>query len=366
MTPDALAPFTAALDRDNPGRLVASGRPAMGYLCTYTPLELIHAAGFLPVRIMGQGGPIIAADALVPEFLCPWLRRALDRALRGEYDFLAGLIQGYTCDAACGLTGVWAESFPDRLVLSLPLPYNDSPAGRRFFKSALDHLVEELDRAGGNFSEQRLAASIDLYSGIRRLVLDLDAARRQGRSGLTAGQWWTVVTAFFVTPPEDYAAWLDGLVRTGSPGPEPDGTPVLVSGGPLETDDFLRSIEAAGGRVAADDLCSGVRGFDPPAGGGDSPLDRLVDRFLARRPCPARARAEDRLPVLLADLDSAGARAVIFVLQKFCTPHLADLPTLTTRLKDAGYPSLVLELEETGPGSGQLETRLQAFFEMLG
>jgi benzoyl-CoA reductase/2-hydroxyglutaryl-CoA dehydratase subunit BcrC/BadD/HgdB len=366
MTPDALAPFRATLDQGQTRRPAAAGRRAVGYLCTYTPIELIHAAGFLPVRIMGQGGPITAADALVPEFLCPWLRRALDRALRGDYDFLAGLIQGYSCDAACGVTGIWGETFPDKFVLSLPLPYNDGPAGRRFFKSSAQHLIEKLDKGGGNFTDEKLAASIDLYAQIRRLILDLDLARRQGRSGLTASQWWTVVTAFFVTPPEDYALWLADLAGTGSPGPQSDGTRVLVSGGPLETDEVLRSIEAAGGRVAADDLCSGVRGFDPPDGRGDSPLDRLVDRYSFRRPCPARARAEDRLPILLADLDSSGSRAVIFVIQKFCTPHLADLPTLTRGLRDAGYPSLVLELEETGPGRGQVGTRLQAFFEMLG
>jgi benzoyl-CoA reductase/2-hydroxyglutaryl-CoA dehydratase subunit BcrC/BadD/HgdB len=366
MTPDALAPFRAALDPEQSRHLAALGRPAVGYFCTYTPIELIHAAGFTPVRILGQGGPVQAADALVPGFLCPFLRRALDRALAGEYDFLAGLVQGYTCDAACGLTGVWAETFPDKFVESLPLPYNDDPAGRLFGKTALSHLAENLDRAGGSFSADKLAASLDLYAGIRRRILDLAAARQEGRSGLDFHQWWTMVTAFFVTPPQEYAAWLDGLVLTQAPGPDNDRTPVLVSGSLVETPEVFRLIEAAGGRIVADDLCFGTRGLDPPDGAGDDPLDRLVDRYLSRRPCPARSRAEDRLPTLLADIKQSGARGVIFVLQKFCTPHLADLPTLTRGLEEAGCSSLVLELEETGPSPAQLQTRLQAFFEMLG
>lgn len=53
------------------------------------------------------------------------------------------------------------------------------------------------------------------------------------------------------------------------------------------------------------------------------------------------------------------------MLQKFCTPHLADLPILTDELKKAGLPALIFEMDETGSMEGQLRTRLESFFEMI-
>ena len=45
-----------------------NGEKILGYFCTYTPLELLHAAGFLPVRIMGEAQAVSDADNLAPQF----------------------------------------------------------------------------------------------------------------------------------------------------------------------------------------------------------------------------------------------------------------------------------------------------------
>jgi len=34
----------------------SKGKKIIGYFCTYTPIEIIHAAGFLHVRILGGTG----------------------------------------------------------------------------------------------------------------------------------------------------------------------------------------------------------------------------------------------------------------------------------------------------------------------
>ena len=43
--------------------LKQQGSQIIGYLCAYTPLEIIHAAGFIPFRIKGNvNEPISKAD----------------------------------------------------------------------------------------------------------------------------------------------------------------------------------------------------------------------------------------------------------------------------------------------------------------
>jgi len=56
---------------------------------------------------------------------------------------------------------------------------------------------------------------------------------------------------------------------------------------------------------------------------------------------------------------------VVFLYQKFCTPHLADYPTLAEELKVRGIPTTMIEIEEGGVDRGRMKTRLEAFFEML-
>jgi benzoyl-CoA reductase/2-hydroxyglutaryl-CoA dehydratase subunit BcrC/BadD/HgdB len=68
------------------------------------------------------------ADALAPSFTCPFMRLSLERMLAGRYDFLTGVVQAYTCDAACGMLEIWKEHAKGSLFASLPLPYNDNPA----------------------------------------------------------------------------------------------------------------------------------------------------------------------------------------------------------------------------------------------
>ncbi|MCD4727377.1 MAG: 2-hydroxyacyl-CoA dehydratase family protein [Pirellulales bacterium] len=371
MPPVSIQPFREAIKskKQKYELHAAHGNKILGYFCTYTPVELIHAAGFLPMRLMGESTVIAKADTLTPNFICPFLRRTLEDALNGEYDFLSGVVQGYTCDAACGLINIWEENIGGEVFHTLPLPYNDNPDARRFFRSVVLEFTEKLNRAGGRFSEGSLSESLALYGEIRRMVLDLYRLRYDGRLPLNAKDVFTVVNAGFVMPPETYRDELVKLmsaINTTDTAATGRGIPVLVSGSLVEDARVLDILEESGGKVVADDLCSGLRHFQPADGKGDGPLDRLADRYIRRAPCPARARAVDRAPYLADLIRKSDARGVVFLLQKFCTPHLADLPILNETLKIEGIPSIVLEMEETGIMEGQLRTRLESFFEMIG
>jgi bcr-type benzoyl-CoA reductase subunit C len=370
MSSTSLKPFVDAISRNNEllTGLASEGRKILGYFCTYSPIELIHAFGFIPVRVQGGTGPVTKADLLAPGFICPYMRQALGKALNGEYNFLSGIVQAYTCDVACGLTNIWQENIPGEIFHTIPLPYNDTSDSRHFFGAALDELKEKLEDLGGVFSDEALKDSLDLYGEIRRMVLELYRMRSMRRLPLSAGEFLLVVQTGFVTPPEDYQQMLKDLIGEVSKSETSDagGVPVLVSGSLIEEPRVLDLLEECGGKVVADDLCTGFRHFYPPAGAGQTATERLIDRYMNRFPCPARSRAEKRIPLILELINNSQARGVVFLFQKFCTPHLADHPILAEELKKEGIPSVAIEMEEAGIGEGRLRTRLEAFFEMLG
>ncbi len=348
--------------------LKQSGKKILGYFCTYTPVELVHAVGFLPIRIMGGKGTISASDSVSPAFVCPYIRRALEKGLRHEYDFLSGIIQGYTCDVSCGVTKIWEQSMSGEVFHTLPLPYNDNPDARAFFRAALQELIDKMQAMGGKFSEESLEESLELYRESREIALELYNLRYDRRMPLTASEFHSVVLAGFSVPPEEYHRMLSELlreIRNASCPDIGDSVPVLVSGSLIEEPAVLDLLENSGGKVVADDLCTGLRSFQPSSGQGSDPVERLIDRYMNRMPCPARSRAKDRAVLLARLIERSGAKGVVFLFQKFCTPHLADHPILLAELKKKHIPSTMMEMDEAGINEGQMRTRLEAFFEML-
>ena len=370
MSQNLIQPFEAAIAQFKnqilPKTLLL--HPAIGYFCTYTPIEVLHAAGFTPIRITGGAGSVEKAYAHMPDFICPFMKRTLEKALNGEYEFLSGVVQGYSCDAACGAINIWREVIGGDIYHTLPMPYNSNPDAKTFYKSALKELIEKLSAHGGTFSETRLDQSLYLYTQIRHILLGLYERRRKQDHVLNAKQLLVIMEAEAITPPETYLEMLKTLknnLQDASP-LKNQGIPVMISGSLVEDAGILDMIEDAGGRIVANDLCNGYRQLLPPAADGNSPLDRIVNRYLQRMPCPARARAEDRMGLMLDLMTKSGAQGLILILQKFCTPHLSDYPSLARVLRENGFPVLLLEMDESWQPGGQAQTRLESFFEMIG
>ncbi len=369
MSKELIRPFKDFIENRNEKlKDISSRKKIFGYFCTYTPVELICAAGFLPIRIFGGSTlRVERADSLTPNFICPYMRVAIERAIRGEYGYLSGVIQGYTCDVACGMVNIWEENIGGELYHTIPLPYNDNDEAKKFYRAVLSELSEKLEKVGGKVTDESLDASLRLYAEIRSLILGLYDLRYQGRLPVSASDLLSVIQAGFLMPPEDYLELLkvfyEGLGRSDAAAS--DGVRILVSGSLIEEPRIFEILEESGGIVAADDLCSGLRFLSPPDGSGKSPIGRLIDRYMNRFPCPSRTRAKNRVPLLMELLGRSGAKGVIFLLQKFCTPHLADYPILTEGLKKKGVPNILIEIEETGIPEGQLRTRIEGFIEML-
>jgi benzoyl-CoA reductase/2-hydroxyglutaryl-CoA dehydratase subunit BcrC/BadD/HgdB len=88
-----------------------TGKPALNLLCIQAPLELIHAAGFLPFKIFSGS---YAAGALVnrgmPALVCPLLRSIMGIVKTGGISMNRPWVLPTTCDGTV--------KFPEILGLS--------------------------------------------------------------------------------------------------------------------------------------------------------------------------------------------------------------------------------------------------------
>jgi bzd-type benzoyl-CoA reductase N subunit len=343
-------------------------RQAMGYICTYAPEEVIHAAGFTPVRI--RTGPELPtqAEAHLQSFTCTLCRSALHQALRGDLVFLSGLVFPHTCDTLQVLADIWRENLRDLYVATVVHPLHlGSPSAQSYLMAEFQRFRQGLARfSGQHISKDSLKASIRLYNETRRLLSQLD----NQRSRLTAHGFYAAIGASMVMPKEQFNPLAAELVELLSEkNSERQKSPCLLLIGPV-LDDWavLDIIDDLGACVVGDDLCTGSRYFDQPVAETEEegdPIEALAARYLKRRPCPTKhSPYYQRAKHLLELTEERKADGLVFTLQKFCEPHAFDYAIVKETLDAAGVPHLLLELEHT-PAVGQLRTRLEAFLEML-
>jgi benzoyl-CoA reductase subunit C len=341
------------------------GRQAMGSLCSYVPEEIIHAAGFVPVRLRGHAAPVRHADAHLQSFTCALCRSTLDQALSGELAFLAGTVFAHTCDSMQALADLWRmNSEASRLVDTVMQPANlGSPAARPYLIAELRRFRDRLAAfAGRPIDDEELRASIALYDETRRLVQALQGMRDR----LSAPHFFAILDAAQMMPREVFnpllAELLSALERTPA---RANGPRLFLVGAVLDEPRLLDLIEDLGAQVTGDDLCSGSRHFHDQVGAEGDPISALADYSLRRPPCPTKLHpAHDPASYLLDRIRQACAQGTVFVLEKFCEPHAFDYALVCPVLDRDGVPHLLLEMEQT-PSLEALRTRLQAFVEML-
>src|ERR1700758_3349333 len=79
--------------------------PVIGYFPVYAPVEIIHAAGMLPVGLNGAGDclDIQYAGARVGSFICSIIKTTLEMGLREHLKVFDGMLFSSICDSARNL-----------------------------------------------------------------------------------------------------------------------------------------------------------------------------------------------------------------------------------------------------------------------
>ena len=351
----------------------ATGKKVIGGLPLFTPEELIHAAGMLPVVLLEADEPITRGQSLIQEFFCAFARSNLDVALKGKLDFLDGIVVPDTCHTIRGMAGILKRNLPNTFHEFLALPaVLELPASRAFLIKELRRLRAGLaELAGREISDDALRKSIEVFNRNRALLRRVYDLRRAKPGALRARDAVTVVVSGMLMPKEEHSLLLEALIASlEQTEPPADGrVKLLVSGSLCEAPeaDLLNLIEDVGAVVVDDDLYTGSRYFVTDARTDGDPLEALCDKYLGMvAPCPTRFNPNQDWAQYLMDMARrSGARGVINIIVKFCEPHCFYYPHLAQELGRAGMPEFLMETEHEFLALGQMKTRLQAFIETI-
>ncbi|TPW17112.1 MAG: benzoyl-CoA reductase subunit, partial [bacterium] len=325
----------------------------------YVPRELIHAAGMLPVGIMGGGDQvdIVRGDACYQSYICHIPRSTVELGLSGAFAPLDGMIFPSICDVIRNLSGMWQILFPDMYVRYFDVPQNFSEEiGGAFYERDLRLLVEELERLGNTtVTDDGLRHSIGLYNENRRLVEGLYEMRARVPWKVPSSELYLLLRAGNVLPVEEhsdllreYAAAAEACDRHPM-----DLARVAVRGCFCEQPpwELIRTLERSGCYIVDDDWVLVMRWPMGDVALEGDPVKNLVTAFLKRSPaCPSMYLAEGKKgDALLESVRHSGAEGALFMAASFCDPALLDQPMTMPAVEAAGIPcTSFLFAENTG------------------
>jgi len=338
-------------------KAAAPGRRAIGYMPVYVPREIVHAAGMLPVGILGGGDQleVIQGDAYYQSYICRIPRSTIELGLTGRLDCLDGMLFPSICDVIRNLSGMWQILFKDKYVKYFDVPQNfEDGIGGDFYIHEMQLLREDLGKlAGKPVSDDALRASIAVYNENRRAVRDLYAYRAAKPWQAPTSEVYLVLRAGMVLPPEahttlvrDYLAAADAVER-----PKRDNARIVLTGSFCEQPPLglIKSIEMAGCYIVDDDFMLVLRWLLDEVPTEGDPLENLSKAFLHRSATTAskyEERREEKGQFLLQSAKKAGAEGVIFAAPSFCDPALLERPMLQAVLARYKVPYTAFKYAE--------------------
>lgn len=351
------------------------GSKVIGCYPVYTPVEIIHAAGMLPVGILGGGNKleIAHADSRFQSFVCSIVKSTLELGLTGRLHFLDGIVFHSICDPARNLASVFKRNFPQLMVEYIHFPQNMVSPGTVDYLAAeyvrLKSRYEEL--VGRPISDAALRESIRLYNEQRKLIRDLYKFREEKPHNLSTVECYILTRIGTLLPPEEHVTILKEAFAALQERDEKrkDRIKVILEGSfceqpPLE---LIEGLEAAGCYILDDDFLLGWRWFSE-----DIPLEGDPIRNLARayinQSVYSGVKHDSREPKskhLIDKVRQSGAAAVVILAAKFCEPALFDYALYRQALEREGIPHLYLEFEEKMWIFDKARTEVETFVESM-
>lgn len=346
------------------------GKPILGYICQYMPIEIPHAAGILPYRIRAKGcDKIDIADSVMASNTCSFARSCLELALRGEYGFLDGLVTMNSCDTMRRMIDNWKHKIDTQFIHFISIPYKSDYDAIEWFKQELSMFKDSLETFFGvTITDDRLRNSVHICNETRNLLKRLYGLRTAKNPPLSGAEAQSIAVMANALPKEEFNELIKRAIDEIE---ERDGitdykSRLMIIGCHADDSLYTEIIEELGGLVVIDISCFSTLSLWEPIQLTAQPLDGIASAYLNRVSCPRMPGKQAAMVKMIKDmLEAFSVDGIIIERMIYCNIWSCEMVTLQDDLQEADIPLLVLDREYIPSGLGQLRTRVQAFLEMI-
>jgi len=359
-------------------------RLRIGWLCTYTPEEIILSAGFTPTRILGEDR-VNKAEGYFPTNFCPYLKSSWESILN-DISKLSAIVFANSCDGMRRLYDICKNYKPQTPSFMLDVPRINTDASLKHFSNNLFELASflgELKKSKIEFNF--LKKSIELINKKRTLLKKLNHYYSEFNGLVDNSDYFDILKLSMISEPEifvqDLHTYLEKIAEKSAAleivgAGENDGFPprIMIIGNFINESKLWESFKELNCKIAVTDLCNSSRYYeglieDMGNASKNSSIENLLGaiatRYLNKPQCMRMANLGIKLKEVKENITNNNVKGVIFISMKFCDNTLLFYPLLRQHLSEIGIQSLFLEIEHNNFSEGQVKTRIQAFLEIL-
>ena len=357
---------------------VENGGHLVGMFCSYTPLELFDAAGVACVGLCGTSNdPIPAAEKVLPKNLCPLIKSSYGFAYTDScpYTYFCDFIVGETtCDGKKKMFELLDE-IKETYVLHLPQSQKRAYAKEIWYQE-VKLLKEKLEEKYGiEITDEKLREAVRKRNELRKTQLEFYALQGATPPAMKATTVMSTLAQGVFNFGVDaqlasYKARLDeakAALAAGAQPVSPKAKRILLTGCPSTgvIQKVGATIENNGGVIVCLDDCGGERTtkmmIDENA---DDILRAISDRYLSIH-CSVMTTNEGRMENTKEMIQKYNVEGVVEMVLQACHTFNVEANYMQRMCEEEGVPYMKLETDYSTTDSGQIETRLAAFIEML-
>ena len=357
---------------------VENGGPVVGMFCSYTPLELFDAAGVACVGLCGTSNePIADAEKVLPKNLCPLIKSSYGFAYTEKcpYTYFCDFIVGETtCDGKKKMFEL-LNDIKETYVLHLPQS-QQRPYAKEIWYQEVKLLKEKLEEKYGiEITDEKLREAAKKRNALRKKQMELYSLQGANPPAMKATEVMATLAQGVFNFGVDaqyasYSAKVDAAKAAYEAGERPvpaSAKRILLTGCPSTgvIQKVGATIENNGGVIVCLDDCGGERTqkmlVDENA---DDILRAISDRYLEIH-CSVMTTNEGRMENTKAMCEKYSVDGVVEMVLQACHTFNVEANYMQKMCEDAGIPYMKLETDYSTTDSGQIETRLAAFIEML-
>ena len=350
-----------------------NGGKVAGIFCTFTPVEILDAAGFTPVSLCGMSAETIpAAEAHLPKNLCPLIKSSYGFAVSDKcpYTYFSDLIVGETtCDGKKKMYELLGKLKPTYI---LHLPQGLEGNALESWTKELHRFITFLEETFGvKITDETLREAARTRNKEREARMRLMELQKQNPPPASGMQLYTTLEgSSFLFDPDQRIARMEDLRNTllETPSPiAPDAKRILITGCPIGgvLGKTVQLIEEHGGVVACFENCSGIKAAFQMV---DTDAEDIVEAIAARYleiGCSVMHYNQKRQELLARLVKEYDIDGVVEIDLQTCTPYAVESYSIRQQMMELGVPYLAVETDYSQSDSGQLSTRLEAFLESI-
>ncbi|AFM01641.1 MULTISPECIES: double-cubane-cluster-containing anaerobic reductase [Desulfitobacterium] len=357
--------------------LKEQGKKVAGVFCTYAPVEIVLAAGAVPVGLCAFSDETIPeAEKVLPRNLCPLVKSSYGFAITDKcpYMYFSDLMIGETtCDGKKKMYELLGE-IKNLHVMQLPQTQNDEASQELWHKEVL-RLKERIEQDFGvTITDEDIRKAIKIKNEERKLLKEFYELSKACPPPITGAEQLKVLYGSqFKFDPEtknrEIREAIDKVKADQEQGVEnvsPSAKRILITGCPLAgvTEKVVKAIEESGGVVVGYENCIGIKPVERLVDETIDPYQAIADRYL-QIGCSVMTPNNNRLEMLSRLVKEFKVDGVVEMTLQACHTYNLETAQIRKHMQKEEMPFISVETDYSTSDAAQLKTRLAAFIEML-